>query len=206
MRVITVSGLTQWSYGQVLLVGGLELSAVTECHISYQSTGGQAERLAGTVDGDKLSLEIPDLYLAKETAANYSIYVFIYVTTLQSGRTIYKVILPVEARPKPEGYVPGVTDPFSSVIHEMEDILEDARDASVLSQSWAVGGTGTRIGENADNSKYYARMAEEAAAEKGFVSFEIVSPGQLIMYITENLTTAINFVINDFGELEVQYL
>lgn len=37
---------------------------------------------------------------------------------------------------------------------------EAAEDSATLSESWAVGGTGTREGEDTDNSKYYAGEAE----------------------------------------------
>lgn len=38
-----------------------------------------------------------------------------------------------------------------------------AEEWSVTSKSWAVGGTGTRIGENTNNSKYYSQKSEESA-------------------------------------------
>lgn len=37
--------------------------------------------------------------------------------------------------------------------------------SATLSQSWAEGGTGTREGEDTQNSKYYADLAEETVAE-----------------------------------------
>ena len=37
----------------------------------------------------------------------------------------------------------------------------EAAQSSILSQSWAVGGTGTREGEDTDNSKYFAGQAEK---------------------------------------------
>lgn len=42
---------------------------------------------------------------------------------------------------------------------------EDSKDYSTLSKSWAVGGTGTRNGEDTNNSKYYSEQTE-AAVEK----------------------------------------
>jgi hypothetical protein len=116
------------------------------------------------------------------------------------------VEIPVVKRPQPEEYEPSGQSPWEQVVDILTEAVEDSETAATLSESWAVGGTDTRPGENADNAKYYARMAEEAATEKGFVSFSIVAPGHLIMYITENLTDAINFVITDNGTLEVQYL
>ena len=38
---------------------------------------------------------------------------------------------------------------------------DNAIKAAKLAESWAVGGTGTRTGENSDNSKYYAKRAAQ---------------------------------------------
>lgn len=40
---------------------------------------------------------------------------------------------------------------------------ENAAASATLSQSWAVGGTGTREGEDADNAKYYALQAQQVS-------------------------------------------
>ena len=38
-------------------------------------------------------------------------------------------------------------------------------ESATLSESWAIGGTGTREGEDTQNSKYYSDLAEETVAE-----------------------------------------
>ncbi len=200
---LTVYGLYQYDYGQVLSVYGLPLPAVVECQISLQSVGGTTESVAGVVENDVLSVDIPDTYLAQDVEMNYNVYVFIYVTTEASGTTVYKVTLPVTARPMPEGYVPGETSPFATVIETVTELMEEAKDAATLSESYAVGGTGTRAGEDYDNSKYYSEMAQQAATGAGYVSFEIVYPGYLHMYRTDNLEDSLDFAINEAGELEV---
>lgn len=43
--------------------------------------------------------------------------------------------------------------------------------AAVLSESWAVGGTGEREGENTNNAKYWAEVAASIAATGGVASF-----------------------------------
>lgn len=44
--------------------------------------------------------------------------------------------------------------------------------SATLSESWAVGGTGTRSGEDTDNAKYYSEQAQQAAQEAlGFRTF-----------------------------------
>lgn len=167
-RSLTVYGLTQYDYGQELEVHGLPLPAVVECQISLQRVGGTTESLAGVVVDDTLTLAIPDTYLAQDTESDYTIYVYIYVTTESSGTTVYLVSLPVTARSMPDGYVPGETSPFAAVIEEITELVEEAQGAATLSESYAKGGTGTRTGEDTDNSKYYseeARDAETGAAD-----------------------------------------
>lgn len=44
-------------------------------------------------------------------------------------------------------------------------------DNAMLSQSWAVGGTLTRYGEDTNNAKYYADLAAEVVTEGGVASF-----------------------------------
>ncbi len=51
-----------------------------------------------------------------------------------------------------------------------ESAKESVEDASTLSESWAVGGTGTRTGENTNNAKYWC-MAAQGAAGGGVSSF-----------------------------------
>lgn len=48
------------------------------------------------------------------------------------------------------------------------DFAKESANSATLSQSWAVGGTVTRDGEDSDNSKFYAQQsAEQAAAAAG---------------------------------------
>ena len=51
-----------------------------------------------------------------------------------------------------------------------ESAKESAEDASTLSESWAIGGTGTRTGEDTNNAKYWAQAAQGAAGG-GVTSF-----------------------------------
>ena len=51
-----------------------------------------------------------------------------------------------------------------------------------MAQSWTAGGTGLREGEDYNNSKYFAQMAEQGAARSGWLRFRINSKGQLVMY------------------------
>lgn len=50
-----------------------------------------------------------------------------------------------------------------------------AADSATLSESWAVGGTNSRQGEDSDNAKYYAEQAQASleAINTGFIHFEV---------------------------------
>ncbi len=62
-----------------------------------------------------------------------------------------------------------------------ESAKDSAEDASTLSESWAIGGTGTRTGEDTNNAKYWAQAARGAAGG-GVTSFNgrsgIVEPAE----------------------------
>ena len=92
---------------------------------------------------------------------------------------------------------------FQSAIDAVEAAQESADAAAALAESWAVGGTGTRAGEDYNNSKFWSEMAAEQAAEGGFVYFEIRYPGYLMMTRSDNLDDDIDFALTDEGDLEV---
>lgn len=68
-----------------------------------------------------------------------------------------------DALSKIEGVLSTIGQYLESAQESADDAAEsaeNAQDSATLSKSWAVGGTGTRSGEDTDNSKYYAREAE----------------------------------------------
>lgn len=75
-----------------------------------------------------------------------------------------------------------------------ESAQSEAEDSATLAESWAVGGTGTRTGEDADNAKYYSELAAQAADEAGYVAFEIDGSGHLIF--TKTTTTDLSFTLS----------
>lgn len=53
----------------------------------------------------------------------------------------------------------AAADAVAEVQTTLEGFVDDAEDAATLSESYAVGGTGTRTGEDTDNAKYYAELS-----------------------------------------------
>lgn len=66
--------------------------------------------------------------------------------------------------------VKASVDNASSFAASAADSADDATESSTLSRSWAVGGTGKREDEDANNAKYWASVAG-AAAGGGVLSF-----------------------------------
>lgn len=81
----------------------------------------------------------------------------------------------------------------TQIVEQAREAAQQAEDAGILSESWAVGETGTRQGEDTDNAKYYAQLAEQQAAEGGWVRFYIDERGYLHYVKTPN--TEITFYL-----------
>lgn len=78
----------------------------------------------------------------------------------------------------------------NNTLNHADEVLRDATqqadnsaDSATLSRSWAIGGTGTRNGENTNNSEYYSRQAGTYAdnakndADRAAQYSQIIAPG-----------------------------
>lgn len=192
----------QWDKGQILKIIGLSIPSGTLA--DFVINGDSVTQMISVAD-KVATVAVPDALF--EEAGAYMIYIR-YREDDATQETEYMILLTVLERAKPDDYgdpTPAEETLFQTVIDTVEEGVQDAQDAAVLSRSWAVGGTGTRAGEDYNNSKFWAEMAEQQAAEGGFVYFEIAYPGYLMMTRSDNLDDDIDFAINDSGELEVTY-
>lgn len=157
----------QYDYGDRLRICGLKLPTAIEVHFSLSDKNGEAIRRVGTTMGEVTDVTIPDQMLENEESPdNYNIYAWIYIADSKSGNTEYKITIPVCARAKPEAFDrPEEAELFQKAIDAVNESASRAETSSTAAQSWAVGGTGTRDGEDADNAKYYAKKAQDAAEE-----------------------------------------
>lgn len=94
---------------------------------------------------------------------------------------------------------------------EQRELAETAKtgadSAATLAQSWAVGGTGTRDGENGDNSKFYAGKSKLDAerssqeADRAAKYAQIVAPGFYIdtetMTLYQKAGVGVSFIVAD---------
>ena len=105
--IAKVGGLWQWDKGQKMRVFGTGITQDAEIHFSLMEKGGSSVTLTGEYDSslDALIADIPDRYLGQDSLIDYKLYAFIYVRSdAVSAETVYKIIMTVKARPKPDGY------------------------------------------------------------------------------------------------------
>lgn len=105
--IAKAGGLWQWDRGQKMRIFGTGIKQDAEMHLSLMEKGGNSVTLRGVYDSnlDALIADIPDRYLGQDSLIDYKLYAFIYVRSDEpSAETVYKIILNIKARPKPEGY------------------------------------------------------------------------------------------------------
>lgn len=154
--------LRQYDYGQILRIQGLNLPAAVEIHFALQPKGGTSVTRIGTTKDGVTDVLIPDSMLENDdTPKDYSIYAFVYITDATSGKTEYRIVLDVKARPKPE--VPGGTDNpdiFHEAVQAVREAAEQAAESEKQAEGWAHGRED--LPERAeDNARYYAGQAQE---------------------------------------------
>ena len=144
----------QWNRGQTLRINGLTLDAAQEIHFSLTPVVGEAVTRVGVTTDGVTDVSIPDTLFENDGKTNnYYVYVFIYAHQGDEGETVlYRVNIPVKARPKPEGY--GTTDVtpevFSDVINQVSGIVTNGvTQFAIAVASWSSSTT------TVDGTAYY---------------------------------------------------
>lgn len=138
ITTVTVSGLTQWDYGRILYVKGLELPDKFEIHFS-DILNPVAIVMQGKKQNSDFICEVPNVLL--ESA--HDIYGYIYLDDGKQGKTVREIILRVKKRPKPNDYVSennasevidqvakakGYADDVKAQVDRVDAILENVPD------------------------------------------------------------------------------
>lgn len=202
-RSIATPQSWQWDVGQILKIVGLDIPNGTQAHFIVDDQS--ITQLIGVVDGVGY-VHVPDEFFQVPGVSTAYVYISESDTVAE---TEYTIMVTVRERVQPADYsTPTEAEEtlFQEAIDAVRIYAERADDDATLAESWAVGGTGTRSGEDYDNSKFYAEAAEQSAVGAGFVYFEIRYPGYLYMYRTPNLDGSLDFDINENGELEVSMI
>ena len=212
---LTTERLWKGDYGQILNIQGLELPEYYEVHFASTRDGTPQVEI-----GTSAGVSIPNKFLM---ATGY-IYAWLFLHEGETdGETKYQIKIPVEDKgipidpetPEEKTAVQQAIEALNEETGKAEAAAEtaeqhrdDAEDAAILAESWAIGGTNTRKGEEIDNAKFYAQMAQQGAAESGYAYFNMdQETGEIIATVADNLAEDVQFEINEqTGELEVVFL
>lgn len=138
-------------------------------------TGG-GTHAAVLADGNTITVEIAEQALS---AAGNNVLTVIAYAADGYQLAAWPFTLNVQAVPGLEA--PAVTEYYNLLTAQVAQTLANAQAAAssaTLSESWAVGGTGTRSGEDTNNAEYWAQQAQQ------------VSQGALGWYETEQALQA----------------
>lgn len=161
----TAESVYQYNYGITLRISNVQLPAAIEVQFSLHDTRGASITRIGLTRDGVTDVIIPDSMLENgDVAEDYNIFAWVYVRGEKTGTTEYKIVIPVCARAKPEAFdTPEQAELFQKAIDAVNESANRAEAAGAAARSWAVGGTGTRDGEDTDNARYYAKQAAESA-------------------------------------------
>ena len=206
-RVARTRYAYQYDYGQLLKVEGIEdLPSAFEVHFSNDEFG-----TATTQIGTDGLVSIPDAYLLPGTM----IFAWIFLHSGEDdGETVYRIKIPVRARaevsdtpptPQEQSVITETIAALNAGVARAEAAAEGSSDNATKAESYAVGGTGTRPGEDTDNAKHYAEVAAQHADSAGYAWFDINDQdGELYVTVANNLDNDLTFEVNEnTGELEV---
>ena len=163
---VTIYGLYQYDYGQVLRIQGLNLPSAVEMHFALQDKGGESITRVGTTKDGVTDVLIPDSMLENNgTSSDYKIYVFVYIADEISGKTERRIEMSVKSRPKPEAFDrPEDTELFRDAIKAVNESAARSAESERQAEGWAHGREDLPEREQ-DNAKYYSEQAKEDSAK-----------------------------------------
>lgn len=123
LDAITVHGLHQWDYGQMLEIHDRALPSLVEIHFACPGMRDAIVRPCAVVQG-VATAAIPDLCLEQASP----VQAWVYEIGGTSGRTIRTITLPMIPRPRPaltKDIPAEVGDKYTELIDEVNRIVDD---------------------------------------------------------------------------------
>lgn len=117
VTAMTVTGLTQWDYGQTLQIQASGLPALVEVHFACEGMNEAVVRSCA-VTSNTLTAAIPDICLEQTSP----VMAWVYIVSESSGITTLTVTLPIiaRARPQPNATIPEDTsDKYTEAVAAM---------------------------------------------------------------------------------------
>lgn len=159
-----IASLTQWDEDVVVYAEIDEYDTTLTYNVHYfNSTSDLAYVVNSLYDGKYLSSKIPNRLLTQSKPIHG--YIYADNEDSETHRNLYYFFIPVRKRPRPSDTVYIDSNDYiriESVLQECKDYAAAAGEFvtsieqfAMQAQSYAVGGTDTRDGEDTDNAKYY---------------------------------------------------
>lgn len=137
---------------------------------------GGGSHAAVTVRGNTLTVEI-----AEQAVSKHGENALVLIVSDATGYTLASWAFELQVAAVPGYDAPEATAYYNALTEQVAQVLANAQAAAAsatLAESWAVGGTGTRPGEDTNNAAYWASEAQR------------VSQGALGWYETEQALQA----------------
>lgn len=165
----TTEELAQYDYGQTLQIEGLQLPAAVQIHFSTEEVKGEARVEMGATKNNITTVEIPDIYFGEDASSSnkseYSVFAWVYLDDGESGRTAYRIHMPVKRRPKPTTYTPEEDERLKSTLEQITKIANNL-DAKEKTNETNIKANTTAISELQTNFARSEKVSLNEAVER----------------------------------------
>ena len=165
----TTEELAQYDYGQTLQIEGLQLPAAVQIHFSTEEVKGEARVEMGATKNNITTVEIPDIYFGEDASSSnkseYSVFAWVYLDDGESGRTAYRIHMPVKRRPKPTTYTPEEDERLKNTLEQITKIANNL-DAKEKTNETNIKANATAISELQTNFARAEKVSLNEAVER----------------------------------------
>ena len=127
---IVVHGLTQWDYGRQLEIYDETLPALLEVHFACPDMKGAIVRSCASIEG-VATVAIPDKCLEQSAPVT----AWVYVIEGNAGKTARTILMPVEARPRPQttpSLPANVGNRYTELLEAINEQVDALRDGRIV--------------------------------------------------------------------------
>ena len=118
------TGLTQWDYGQVLRIIGLNCKKPNEIHFAIEGATTAIIQTVTAEENGEITARIPNKLLEK----GGNIKAYLYIADADSGETVKIIGMPVKRRQKPDDYdSPAEKNLLRQMIEKLESKADNMK-------------------------------------------------------------------------------
>lgn len=157
----SLTEVVQWDTDVIVCIQEDDILKNYKVHF-FNSESDIAYAVQGVYENGVLKARIPNRLLWQP----YIILGYVHVEENGEGKAMYRFRINMCKKPQPSNYFYDGTKDYIEATEILKECKEEAAKSSnysTNSKSWAVGSTGTRTGENTDNSKYYSEQSKAQA-------------------------------------------